>query len=181
MCEDENPDDQDAKNELLELQSCGMKPGIAARPSTADPGSATVPDRRPKAFPGVETEGQRSKKRPPGPSPPRARHPADETERRKQTVVGPSRSKDPPGAADTRAHPSSVCSVCSFANGAMSSTCAMCANVLHLTGMADAWACKSQTCRGSSYRNAADCGICGVCGARKSVPSTAYVDIDDAV
>ncbi|KAK0655713.1 WLM domain-containing protein [Cercophora newfieldiana] len=62
---------------------------------------------------------------------------------------------------------SATCSVCSFANDRMAPTCAICANVLHIKSMPGAWACSSQTCRGSIYRNAADCGVCGVCGERK--------------
>lgn len=186
VCEDENPEDQDARNELLELQSFGSasvtKPGIEARPSTADPGSVTVPDRGPKATPGVETKTQRSKKQPPdGPdrNMPPTRRPASEVERSRSTSGKPPLSKDPPGSGSAGSTTNGVCAVCSFANDAIAPTCAMCANVLHIKSMTGAWACNSQTCRGSNYRNAADCGICRVCGARKPAPSASTVYMTD--
>ena len=59
------------------------------------------------------------------------------------------------------------CPVCSFENDALSATCIMCSNVLDLKRVVGAWACESQACSGSSYRNAGDCGVCGVCGQRR--------------
>ncbi|KAK0632398.1 WLM domain-containing protein [Immersiella caudata] len=81
------------------------------------------------------------------------------------TVARPPEPKDPPAIPATT---NVTCPVCSFANDRMAPTCGMCSNVLHIQGMPGAWACGSQTCRGSIYRNASDCGVCGVCGERKA-------------
>lgn len=63
--------------------------------------------------------------------------------------------------------PSTTCPTCSFANQEMSATCAMCANVLDPRRVPGTWACTSQTCKGTRYRNAGDNSVCGVCGGRK--------------
>jgi DNA-dependent metalloprotease WSS1 len=82
----------------------------------------------------------------------------------KPTVARPPEPKDPPAIPGTT---NVTCPVCSFANDRMAPTCGMCSNVLHIKSMPGAWACGSQACRGSIYRNAADCGVCGVCGEHK--------------
>jgi len=185
VCEDENPEDQDARNELLELRNFGSakfnEPGIQARSWTADPGSVAVPDRGSKKTLGVETETQRSKKQSPDRlyrHMPPAKRPTSKMEYSTQIGTNPPLPKGSPGSGSASSTIGGVCSICSFANDAMAPTCAMCANVLHIKIMTSAWACNSQTCRGTNYRNAADCGICGLCGARKPVPSVSPVYSD---
>ncbi|KAK4230464.1 WLM domain-protein [Podospora fimiseda] len=60
-----------------------------------------------------------------------------------------------------------ACPICSFTNEDLSATCGMCANVLDPRRVPGSWACTSQTCKGSQYRNAGDNGVCGVCGERR--------------
>jgi DNA-dependent metalloprotease WSS1 len=169
VCEDENPDDGDAQNELLELRSfsAGRKPGKLAAPAPPIPG------------PALSNAGNGSKLRMDAESKQRKQSVADSSlpgrsssmqrnQRTLPTAEKPSGSKDPPTEL-VIVTVNSTCSVCSFVNDKMAPTCAMCSNVLHLRNMAGAWACSSQTCQGSNYRNAADCGVCGVCGQRKAV------------
>ncbi len=59
------------------------------------------------------------------------------------------------------------CPICSLENDLASSTCMACSNVLKPSLMRNSWRCKSATCKGSKYVNAADVGRCGVCGAQK--------------
>ncbi|KAM0262331.1 hypothetical protein ACHAQJ_001800 [Trichoderma viride] len=62
---------------------------------------------------------------------------------------------------------SSSCSMCSFANPPAAVTCAMCANVLDPAHTTGSWRCESASCTGTAYRNARDCGVCGLCGQRR--------------
>ncbi|KAK5663391.1 hypothetical protein OQA88_3819 [Cercophora sp. LCS_1] len=140
VCEDENPEDEDVKQEILELRSCGPK--WFGRSAKTDP---LVLDKEDDTTSKVKEEGKSDKLLP------RER---ETTGEQSQQTTKPASSKDPP-VANT---PTGVCPVCSFANDKMSPTCAVCSNVLHLKNMPGAWACTSQACRGSAYRNATDCG-----------------------
>ena len=64
-----------------------------------------------------------------------------------------------------------LCPICSMTNGLFSLLCIACSHVLNTDKVTRCWRCQSDTCKGSEYINAADCGICGVCGARKSEES----------
>ena len=198
VCEDEDPGDGDAKNELLELQSFGR------RGKTADPGrgGARVGDRGLGATRVEVKEESRLDKPLDLDSVPRttaARHrnevgtkqTALESKETTSKAKAPAPLSKPTtdqrisefttssssnnnsnnnnieGSNSGSNNRDGICSVCSFANDKMAPTCAMCANVLHLRSMPGAWACDGQGCQGSSYRNAADCGVCGVCGRRK--------------
>ena len=77
------------------------------------------------------------------------------------------KSKPPSGTAAAGNNSSVTCPICSLVNEPFSWVCAACAHVLRPDKSPGSWLCKSSACEGSSYRNAADCGICGVCGARK--------------
>jgi hypothetical protein len=140
VCEDENPDDQDAQDELRELQSFGVR-----KPAPQPP-----PKRVSEAGRGTPAARPRTKK----PEPNVDKKPA------KSNPNAPL-SRDPPPPKSQR---SSVCPICTFANEPGSATCAMCANTLESEGSLDSWACQSKTCKGTQYRNAGDCGVCGVCG-----------------
>ncbi|KAK3310549.1 WLM domain-containing protein [Chaetomium strumarium] len=146
VCEDENPEDQDAQQELRELQSFGsmklvQKPSNSARggesPSKSVPKTAANKAQAPagresaKSEPPISIDGSPAEPNPLGPK---------------------------------------NCPVCTFANEPQSATCAMCASVLDPDRITDSWACKSRTCQGSNYRNAGDCGVCGVCGERRPPP-----------
>ncbi|KAK3337123.1 WLM domain-containing protein [Cercophora scortea] len=149
VCEDENPEDQDAQKELLELQGFGSRTvGVKVEPSSlsSSPGLSKFVDKASTTVKPSESNTDKQRDRKP-----------------LQT--------DPPKPKEPRSQPSqpdpSTCAVCSFANDRASMTCAMCANVLNPKNAQGSWACQSPACRGSVYRNAKDCGVCGVCGQRK--------------
>lgn len=58
------------------------------------------------------------------------------------------------------------CTMCSFANPPLATTCTICANVLSPTS--SSWRCANATCKDTLYRNSADCGVCGLCGLRRT-------------
>lgn len=187
VCEDEDPGDGDAQKELLELQSFG-------RGKTADPGPRVGDKGLGATAVEVKEEGKHDKQRESMPRKIAAGHgngvgtkqtaaktkgttaPLSKptTERRisefttaRTTTSATSSNDNNSSSSSSDSNGDGVCSVCSFSNDKMAPTCAMCANVLHLRSMPGAWACDGQGCQGSSYRNAADCGVCGVCGRRK--------------
>ncbi|KAK4105290.1 WLM-domain-containing protein [Parathielavia hyrcaniae] len=137
VCEDENPDDQDAQDELRELQSYGTR-----KPAPPPPKPTAHASR------GEVARKTSSNKL--------------ETNAGKRPTKSESISTKAPWAQN-----SSVCPACTFANEPGSATCAMCANTLESAGVLNSWACQSKTCKGTRYRNAGDCGVCGVCGERK--------------
>ena len=159
VCEDENPDDQDAQNELRELQSTQGPPGRSTTSSSNKAVDRTVipkPRKQREAEDEIrhrEEITQEDEKRPitQKPPEPRQQQPADSA-----TAVQKLRD------SGTR-----NCQVCSFANEEFSVTCWMCANVLDPSSVPNSWRCQSQSCAGSRYVNAGDCGVCGVCYARR--------------
>jgi len=178
VCEDEDPGDGDAQKELLELQSFGREKAADPGPRVGDRGLGVTAVE-------VKEEGKHDKQRE---SMPRkiaagrgnevgATQTAAKTKGTTAPLSKPTTERlisefttarnDSSSGSGSGSNGDSICSVCSFANDKMAPTCAMCANVLHLRSMPEAWACDGQGCQGSSYRNAADCGICGVCGRRK--------------
>jgi hypothetical protein len=148
VCEDENPDDQDAQDELRELQSFGSRKPVPRQPSSApeqkkpaQKTAAKTPGKTAAAKPATLREAKPTKPKPPIPQ-----------------ETSPPQSN--PGGSNT-------CPACTFVNEPGSTTCAVCANTLESEGMLDVWACQSKTCKGSNYRNSGDCGVCGVCGERR--------------
>lgn len=145
VCGDENPDDQDAQQELRELRSFSLRKPVVVNlvdlTSDEGPSSASaVP-----ATPAVKQE-----------------NPPDRQVARQK----PPTSRDLPSSEESSSVPK-CCPVCSFANDYLSATCAMCANVLDTNKITDSWTCKSTACRDTQYRNAGDCGVCGVCWERR--------------
>ncbi|KXX78095.1 DNA-dependent metalloprotease WSS1 [Madurella mycetomatis] len=144
VCEDENPEDHDAQQELRELQSFG------SRQSAANPPNLILEEGRGEAPATPQVTANRQAKL------------ADQN-----TTKQKSRMSNHPPLSQSSSPVPTPCPVCSFANEQLSATCAMCANVLDLKRIPDAWACRSKTCHGTDYRNAGDCGVCGVCGERR--------------
>ncbi|KAK3300959.1 WLM domain-containing protein [Chaetomium fimeti] len=152
ICEDENPDDQDAQDELRELRSFGSrKPVVKAIDLTLDEDLGNPVAKPAASKPDTPSNPKPSKPNPKPPAPKHTRPPA-------------------PGPWDSR-----TCSVCTFVNEPAATTCAMCANTLGSEGKLGVWACQSKTCKGTKYRNAGDCGVCGVCGERRQTPVSAGV------
>jgi hypothetical protein len=149
VCEDEGEQDEGAQNEMSELQ--GLDFAKKERPPEEPSGLSSIPkmDRVPgktnkTAAPNVKkgADAEKQFKKP------------EEPENAHQKATGRS------------------CSVCSMENDVGASTCIACANVLDITRVKGVWLCQNDTCRGSSYINAGDCGVCGVCGTRKCSDGT---------
>lgn len=179
VCGDENPNDEDAANELQELQSsisdffsprrrkeneAGADRVSKAGPSTA----AQCRSRDPN--PGVSSAGATVEPNS-GSRVPAARKmtkndegPIDLDKDEPSTSKLPAVSKLGPISVKN----ASSCPVCSFENDAYIVTCGMCSNVLHPDSVPGTWSCQSASCKGGSFLNAGDCGTCGVCGQRKS-------------
>ncbi|KAF3056051.1 hypothetical protein CFAM422_012965 [Trichoderma lentiforme] len=196
VCEDEDANDADARNELDQLHGL-----FGRRKIKRDPGGETLnfhsseksqqqPAQvaklektglyiKPEAtddddlssiqlssIPRVIPKNDRSTKSGPDKDSP-------STDKRHQqststTITMPTSSK-PPSNTNTTAEArssSSVCSMCSFENSQAAVTCAMCANVLY-PSLTPAWRCESAACTGTAYVNAKDCGVCGLCGQRR--------------
>jgi hypothetical protein len=151
ICEDENPDDQDAQDELRELRSFGSrKPAVRTIDLTLDEDLG-----KPIVKPAANKLDTPSDLKHPKPKP---------------KLPAPQQTR-PPAA---NAWGSRTCSVCTFVNEPAATTCAMCANTLAPEGsLLGVWACQSKTCKGTKYRNAGDCGVCGVCGERRQTPISA--------
>ncbi|KAL2154337.1 hypothetical protein VTH82DRAFT_3013 [Thermothelomyces myriococcoides] len=144
VCEDENPNDQDAQDELRELLTYGVRR--------------------------IQTSKAASK--PPDPPSAHERNPSVKKEVSNNRIKAPTETKPSKPQPELRngAEPAQslmTCSMCTFVNEPGSTICAMCANTLKPEGMLASWACQSETCKGSKYRNAGDCGVCGLCGERR--------------
>lgn len=184
ICGDEKPDDEDAANELKELQSSitafftpenskdnsepkakPLQAGTAAWPpersrnATRDVSpSATheaVANRKNGEFLRVQDDGAQPR--------------ASELPNIRKAAA---KDREPPpldksGIAEP-AEAAQSCAICSFANADHAVTCSMCSHVLEPASAPGAWSCQSPSCEGSEYLNAGDCGTCGVCGGKKS-------------
>lgn len=170
VCEDENPDDEDAANELKELQSSiktyfspkNSKDGADKRRTNTDTGSETAKQFRARS-PTLRIDDTN----------PRGKQ---DSETRKGAATPPILSANKPSASTTQPLPDrtptssergTACPVCSFQNEVYTVTCSMCSNVLDPDSVPGTWSCHSASCRGSAFLNAGDCGTCGVCGQRR--------------
>ncbi|KAK1600236.1 WLM domain-containing protein [Colletotrichum navitas] len=205
VCEDENPDDLDAQNELQELQNSVQQwrqthLNFKREEDTAD---ATAPNNRvgqpaqdnehfsqaPKQLVSPRTRIKKEEEDADQVAPVinaisaapvikreaedatclLASHPptpANDTT--SQSATG--ETNQPNTASTATAVPTegeAVCGVCSFANTALSITCAVCSHVLDAASVPNAWRCRSAACQGSEYLNPGDFGVCGVCGQSK--------------
>lgn len=182
-CGDENPDDREVANEFKELQSSITAFFTAAQnrrscdpePKSVQPGNATRPPERSRnANRNVPREGlqEAATNRKNGDA---FHMPKDEVQPRvletPNTCKNAENNKGPPIASkadDTEtAGAAKPCAICSFTNMAYAVTCTMCSHVLEPASVPGTWRCGSSSCKGSSYRNAGDCGVCGVCGGKK--------------
>lgn len=146
ICEDENPDDEDAANELKELQS-----SITQYFAPTEDRVPAHRDRRPRRIEGAESHPL------PAATPPTTGHPA--------SSEAPPTSHKAPNHESKDAAP--TCPICSFANEAYTITCNMCLHVLDAESVPGTWKCRGASCDGGAYLNAGDVGTCGICGQRK--------------
>lgn len=184
VCGDENRDDQDAANELKELQSsittffapAESKDKSDPKAKLVRPGSATGPPERSRnATRNVSRNAtkQTATNRKNGDfshmQNNEAQPRASETQNiRKETANG---RESPPSnkAGNTKpAGATKSCAICSFTNTAHAVTCSMCSHVLEPASVPGSWRCHSASCKESEYLNAGDCGTCGICGGKKN-------------
>lgn len=170
VCEDEDPDDADAANELKELQSSTVsyltpnkdKSARKSKRETSFGSNETGSSRQMPKQGRVEVAGdQRSSDE--------IRHPeslAENAQPRKAENLG---ADAPTSNGRANTGKGITCGMCSFENEAFTVTCSMCSNVLLPESVPGAWSCQSASCKGSKYLNAGDCGTCGICGQRKDV------------
>ncbi|KAH9996958.1 WLM-domain-containing protein [Xylariaceae sp. FL0662B] len=149
VCEDENPEDGDAQNELRELQSSvqGVKHEKRDLNTAAATGTKIIDD-----------QGN-----------------LRDNERKPNTSIKDESLNKPTDThlrVDSKAATSKpttgICPLCSFDSGADAIICDVCSHVLDAGKVPNCWKCNSASCQGSLYLNAGDSGICGVCGGRKS-------------
>lgn len=168
VCEDENPDDEDAANELKELQS-SITTYFGPEKSTDGAGKrqrrtntdSPAQFRAQSPIPRIDDANATVRK---------------DSETRENAAAPPILSANRPSSSKTqpipeRTLPSSgrgtACPVCSFQNEVYTVTCSMCSNVLDPDSVPGTWSCHRPSCQGSNFLNAGDCGTCGVCGQRR--------------
>ena len=169
VCEDENPDDEDAQNELQELRRVNWRQlplhttaGQSGPKRELAPSSRISPSTRP-ALKEPSRQASTIKIEDSDDEPVEAAANTPNEQRGSQTDGQP----QSPGPAAPVEPPSDTCAVCSFANPPESLTCTVCSNVLDPESMPGAWKCQSSPCKESVYLNPADYGVCGVCGTSR--------------
>ncbi|KAI1122594.1 WLM domain-containing protein [Nemania abortiva] len=143
VCEDEDPADGDAQNEMRELASAShikreKLPSLMAVKSEIE----DIPLHRIKSNPVAS----------------RRKTPAAAETSTSSTIAVKSEEETKPVTGD--------CPICSFRNAPSSTICEACSHVL-APGKVSFWRCRSSACQGSKYLNPGDSGICGVCSERK--------------
>ncbi|KAI0396217.1 WLM-domain-containing protein [Xylariaceae sp. FL0594] len=147
VCEDENPEDGDAQNEMQELNSAALiKQESSPSPSPSLP---------PKF---IKPEIDDSVRLPIEPRIPNSTRP--------QSLSFSMPDPAPPNGQTVSPGSERFCPICSFQNTSDTMTCGACSHVLDLARVAH-WTCKGEECKGSLYKNPDDAGVCGVCGKRR--------------
>ncbi|TVY27921.1 DNA-dependent metalloprotease WSS1-like protein [Lachnellula hyalina] len=171
VCDDEDKDDDNVKNELRELQSMH---------SQAQLSQSTKVDSQPKAAVSSIPQSSKPTKSSDLSTNSRGSKPSKTIGKRILQDTGqgsgsssskPKLTENVPPTIMSKISVSPVeasCPVCSVINNPMSLTCTVCSNVLKPDFVPNAWKCNSATCKGGEYINAGDVGLCGVCGNRKS-------------
>jgi DNA-dependent metalloprotease WSS1 len=147
VCEDENPADGDAQNELRELNSAALIKQEKS-PSPSPPPTFIKPKM---------DESLLSRTKPRSSSATKHKSPLIATHHSTPT----SEETSPPRSER-------ACPICSFQNALDAMTCGACSHVLAPSKVAF-WRCKRPECKGSLYLNPDDSGVCGVCGKRKGL------------
>lgn len=189
VCEDEDPSDADAKNELDELHGLFGRRKIKQEsgPQRLNLHSSRNLDSERAIKPEVLVDNGASSKALSSIPHVKSKHseiiikPEPESNSKNhqsllETVSSPNitTATTTTTAVNTRESPSSStapastnCSMCSFANLPLAITCAMCANVVDPKHTSGSWQCEGTSCAATAYRNARDCGVCGLCGRRR--------------
>ena len=170
VCNDEDQDDDNVKNELRELQSMHSQPR-ASQPTKEG-------SRLKQAASSISSQASKTKKtsEPPresgGSKPSQPTGPKTSTSKDTGTHSSRTESKKentPPTVTKPLAlYVEAKCPTCSFFNDSMALTCSICANVLKPDFVPNSWKCNNTSCQFAEYINAGDVGLCGVCGNRKA-------------
>ncbi|KAI0447716.1 WLM domain-containing protein [Xylaria telfairii] len=143
VCEDEDPADGDAQNEMRELVSASrIKRERSRSPTFIKPEMDEPPLHR---IEDIRAIGKRK-------APLAPENPGN------GTVHIKSEAETKPVYGD--------CPICSFRNTPSATICDTCSHVL-APSKVPFWKCKSSVCQGSAYLNTDDSGICGICGERR--------------
>lgn len=144
VCEDEDVNDADVKTELSQLRIMFRPPANYIKKEETDD-DVRMPPPPPQPLPRLKKES---------------------AERSSCIDYGSADSVQPVNAVPEETDASKSCSVCSFANSSVASTCGVCANVLNPQSTPAWWQCPQAACN-RSYKNSRDCGVCGLCGQRR--------------
>lgn len=190
VCEDEDKDDEDAKNELLDFH---IVPGYSQRhlsSKLSGMASSIVDSTNSKSS--KATKQARSEPKAINESTSSLVHSSPSAQSSKSERWPPSNAlhsgKVPMNRSITQSKSSSTgqispsslvverssaieahCPICSVVNVLTALTCTVCTHVLKPNFVPNSWRCKSETCRDCEYVNAGDVNLCGVCGTRKEV------------
>ncbi|TVY37059.1 DNA-dependent metalloprotease WSS1-like protein [Lachnellula cervina] len=168
VCDDEDKDDDNVKNELRELQSMhgqARLSGTAKVHSQPKAAALSIPQSsKPTKSSDPSTNSQNSKS-----SQPRGPRPTSKNTGSSSSNPNPKENLLPTTTSKSPASPVvASCPVCSVVNDPTALTCTVCSNVLKPDSVPNSWKCNSSACQGGEYINAGDVGLCGVCGNRKS-------------
>jgi DNA-dependent metalloprotease WSS1 len=172
VCEDEDKDDNDAKNELQERlnipsrsQQPSHQPRSLKRMETSDvlsPSTHAASSRPPEALKGPIPNTQPQSR-------PKAKEPLKNGGGKESGAPIIVKDEVTKSTVPQSSNPNGSCPVCSIVNEKQALTCVVCANVLKPNFVPGSWRCKSSTCEVSQYINAGDVVLCGVCEARKNL------------
>ncbi|KAM0437713.1 hypothetical protein ACHAPT_002078 [Fusarium lateritium] len=182
VCEDEDANDPEARDETQELQN--MIRGIKQEPPEPQAlrtikeqrsnGPRSGPSAKKSAVVEVKTEPDHESR---GLQKPAKANTDRQDTSSKSSTVAKSQRDLPITTTTPRANSTSLthcdpvettCSMCSYANLGLALTCAMCANVLDPSSTTGSWPCLNGSCKDTQYHNASDCGVCGLCGKRRA-------------
>lgn len=162
VCEDEDPTDSGARNELDELRDVFRGKKIKTEPGTSQATTSSTPRQSTTRVKDEPREKSPDLSEIPPPKPTKSLRIKPEPKSPMQQTTLPLATP-----ASTSASTSGQCSMCSYANTEHTLTCAMCSNVLDPSGAPGSWQCKGESCKGLAYFNCADSGTCGVCGKQR--------------
>ena len=175
VCEEEDTNDIEVKNEMDELAnldsiptSNALKPAVHSEPV--------------KQKIRLTQEGITKRHEQAAASQPHTTSPVQSANEASDSRHAPVPTTPPPEVPahentnpDPNPNPTAIdinCPICSMTNDAVRLTCIACAHVIDTRKDPRHWQCQSESCKdsGSLYINAGDCGVCGICGERKTSP-----------
>ncbi|KAI1394127.1 WLM-domain-containing protein [Hypoxylon trugodes] len=169
VCDDEDPNDDEAQNELRELFQTTLKVKIE------DDGKSTLT--------GIQSKTQKTTSRPllraksqaklqatPQKSQPILRLSEKSTVQTNvpiQLTEEASSGTPTVNVTETQDAKPGICTMCSFDNGPDVTICGVCSHVMDLDKVPNTWKCQNSSCKDTMYLNAGDSGACGLCGQLK--------------